>query len=137
MNAYYQCLNGNVTYGGQDVNVYGVGVAQDERFHYIHLRPESENDLSNKSSFVTSAVIVVDIYTVHEGSIDYSVVEDIDRQVRQLLFPTRTTTGLADASGMQITISKMENSVYLDGFNGTRHEYRKVTRFFNRINQLN
>lgn len=134
--AYYHCLNGNITYNGQDVNVYNVAVSANERYHYIHLRPESESDQSNKAVFVTNPIIVVDIYTVHEGSIDAGVVEDIDNQVRQLLFPTRNTTGL-NVTGFQVTIIKMENSTYLDGFNGSRHEYRKVTRFFNRLNQLN
>lgn len=134
--AYYHCLNGNITYNGQAVNVYRVGVESDERFHYIQLRAESENDQSDKTKFVTNPVVVIDIYTVHEGSIDESVVQDIDNQVRQLLFPTRTTTGLI-VTGFQVTITRMENSTYLDGFNGVRHEYRKITRFFNRLNQLN
>lgn len=134
--AYYHCLNGNITYNGEDVNVYRVGVDKDDKFHYIQFRPESENDQSNKSVFVTNPIVIMEILTVHEGAIDASVVEDIDNQARQLLFPTRNTTGLT-VTGFQVTITRIENSSYLDGFNGSRHEHRKITRFFNRLNQLN
>lgn len=134
--AYYHCLNGNITYNGDNVNVYGIGVEESEKFHYIQLRPESEGDLSNKDVFVTSPVIILDINTVHEGSIDYGVVEDIDNQAKQLLFPTRRTNGLIITGDFQVTIIKHDNGNYLEGFDGTRHNYRKVLRFFNRINQM-
>jgi hypothetical protein len=117
--AYYQCLNGNITYNGQEVNVYNVGVDASDKFHYIHLRPESESDASNKSSFVTSPVVVMDIVTVHDGSIDASVVENIDDQVRQLIFTARNTVGIVVNDDFQLLNVIAQNSSYLDGFDGT------------------
>jgi len=133
--AYFHVLDGSITYNGQPVNVYNVSVSASENFHHILLRPESESDSSNKRSFVTNPVVIADIVTVHEGGIDASVVEYIDDQMRDLIFTTRNTTALLESSGMQILNVKAENSSYLDGFNGTRHEYRKITRFTNRILQ--
>ena len=133
--AYYQALNGNITYNGQPVNVYNVSVSANERFHHILLRPESENDSSNKRSFVTNPVVIADIITVHEGGIDPSVVEYIDDRMRNLIFTTRNTTALNQVAGMQVLNVKAENSSYLDGFDGVRYEYRKITRFTNRLLQ--
>lgn len=134
--AYYQCLNGNITYGGQDVNVYNVAVDSTDRFHYVLIRPESESDSSNKHSFVTNPVVVIDIMTVHDGGIDASVVEDIDDQIRQLIFTARNTVGIVITADFQLLNVIARNSNYLDGFDGTRHEFRKITRFENRVNQF-
>lgn len=136
LTAYYLCLNGNIEYNGDNVDVYKVGVPISENSHYILLRPESENDNSHKSSFVTNPVIVVDIMTVHEGAIDPSIVENIDNQIKELLLPTRATNGLTIGDDFQVLNVKAENSFYQDGFNGARHEYRKIVRYSNRVNQF-
>jgi hypothetical protein len=133
--SYFHVLDGSITYNGRAVNVYNVSVSADENFHHIVLRPESESDSSNKRSFVTNPVIIADIVTVHEGGIDASVVEYIDDQMRDIIFTTRNTTAMNPVSGMQILNVKAENSSYLDGFDGVRYEYRKITRFSNRILQ--
>lgn len=132
--AYYQLLAGNITYNSQEVKIYNVAVDANDRFHYIQLRPESETDASNKSSFVTNPVIIADILTLHDGAIDASIVEDIDNQMRQLLFPTRQGI-VIDESDYQVLNIKAESSNYLEGLNGSKHEHRKITRFTNRIVQ--
>lgn len=133
--AYYQCLDGNITYDGQQVNIYNVAVAASENYHHIVLRPESEFDQSNKSSFVTNPVVIADVITVHNGAIDAGVVEDIDDQMRQLIFTARNTTGLTITGDFQVLNVRVEGSNYLDGFDGSKHEQRKITRFSNRLNQ--
>lgn len=130
LNAYYQCLKTIPS-----VNVYQVMADAEDEGNYILLRAESETDASNKSSFVTNPIVVMDIVTRHEGAIDASVVDTIDNQARQLLFPTRKTIGLPAQSGIQILNVRAESSTYLDGFDGSVYEHRKITRFFNRINQ--
>lgn len=133
--AYFNCLDGNITYDGEPVKIYNVGVSADENNHHIQLRPESEFNNSNKSSFVISPVIIADIITYHAGAIDASIVEVIDDQLKTLLLPTRRTNGLAPISGVQITSIAFDNGTYLDGFDGKKHEYRKIIRFTNRLNQ--
>lgn len=134
--SYYQCLQGNITYGGNAVNCYNVAVPAGTTFHHVVIRPESESDSSNKSSFVTNPVVIIDIVTVHDGAIDAGIVEDIDDQIRQLIFPTRDSIGIVVTEDFQLLNVIARNSNYLDGFDGTRHEYRKITRFENRVNQF-
>lgn len=134
LTAYYDLLNGNITYSGDPVNVYVNGVSSTERSHYIQLRMESEFNDSNKPYFVTEPVVIADICTFHDGSIDASVVEDIDNQMRQLMFPTRKGI-IIDTTDYRILNIKIENSSYLEGYDGSRHEHRKITRFNNRITQ--
>lgn len=132
--ACYQLTNGNITYNGEQVNSYNVSVNANDRFHYIQWRPESEPDNSNKSSFVTTPAIIADILTVHEGGIDAGVVEDIDNQLKQLIFPTRQGI-VIDLDDYQILNIKHEGSSYLDSFDGSKHTYRKIVRISCRIVQ--
>ena len=134
--AYYQCLDGNITYDGQQVNIYNVAVAANETFHHIVLRPESEFDSSNKSSFVTNPVIVADVITVHHGAIDAGVVEEIDNAMRELIFTARNTTGLTITGDFQVLNVRIESTTYLDGFDGSKHEHRKISRFTHTLNQI-
>lgn len=135
LKAYYQRLNGNITYNGQAVNVYRGSVDSADKFHYIQLKPESETDSSNKNVFITNPVVIADIMTVHDGGIDESIVQDIDNQMRQLLFTSTQITNLIAEAGMQILNVRVLNSVYLDGYDGTRYQYRKITSFSNRVLQ--
>lgn len=135
LKAYYQTLNGNITYNGQEVKVYRTSIDSADNFHYIQLKPESETDSSNKNVFITNPVVIADILTVHDGGIDESIVQDIDNQMRQLLFSSTQITNLIAEAGMQILNVRAESSTYLDGFDGTRYQYRKITRFSNRVLQ--
>lgn len=129
LDAYATCLAGILP-------VYQVSVDDKQTGNYILLRMESETDLSDKNKFVTSPVIIIDIVTRHEGAIDASVVEGYDNEVRQAIWPTRRTTGLADWIGAQVTMVNFEGANYIDSFDGARYEHRKITRLSNRLNQL-
>jgi len=134
LSAYFNILSGNIISEGNPVNVYINGVDATETRNYIQLRAESEFNDSNKSKFVTEPVVVADICTFHDGSIDASVVEEIDNRMRELMFPNRQGQ-IIQTADYEILNIKIENSTYLDGYNGAKHEHRKITRFNNRIIQ--
>jgi hypothetical protein len=79
-------------------------------------------------------VVGIEIVTVFPVSIDKSVVNDIDNQIRQLLFPTRQCALVTD--GFQILNVRLLSSTYLDDDDGVRKYYRKETRFFHLLNEL-
>jgi hypothetical protein len=136
LNGYYQCLQG-IAYDSVPVRVYQLSVDKDERYHHIQLRMESETDASNRSQFVTTPIVIVEIITVHDRGIDASIVEDIDAQVRALIFPTRRTLGISMPEESQLLNVRIESVTYLDEFDAARYRHRKILRFTNRINQLN
>lgn len=134
--AWYELLNGNLTYGSKEVKVYSEDADNNDTFHHVEIKAESETDDSNKTSFVTNPVIVIDIVTVHSIAVKKSVVNDIDNQIRELLFPTRSCA-LPLLDGLQVTLVKPQGGTYLNDFDGTKKYYRKVTRYQHRITQLN
>lgn len=134
VDAWFDLLDGNLTYGGQEVKVYKEDAANNNTFHYVLLRAESETDDSNKATFVTRAVVIVDIITVHPVSVKRSIVDEIDDQIRELIFPTRQHALVTD--DFQILNVSPVSSMYLNDFDGTKKIYRKITRFINRINEI-
>lgn len=134
LDSWFELLNGNITYNGSPVPVYPGDPANAYYGHHIILRGESETDNSNKTSFVTKPVVVVDIVTVHPVSINKSVVNNIDDQVRQLLFPARQHD-LPALDGLQITVVIPQSANYLEDDDGVRRYHRKITRFIHRIAQ--
>jgi hypothetical protein len=134
INSWQALLEGNLTYGGREVNVYKEDASNDEDFHHVELKAESETDASNKTGFVTNPVVIVEIITVHQVSVQRSVVDDIDDQIRELLFPTRKCA-LPALTDLQITNVSAQGSTYLNDSDGTKKYYRKSTRFIHRITQ--
>lgn len=135
-NSWFELLNGNLSYDGQEVKVYLEDADNDDAYHYVLIRTESESDDSNKTSFVTNPIIIIDIVTVHSISVRRSVADNIDNQIRQLVFPNRKSN-LPALSGLQITNVIPQSSNYLNEDNGTVRYYRKLTRFIHRITQTN
>ncbi len=134
LNAWYDLLNGQITYNSVPVKIYPGDPANDDYGHHVIIRAESETDASNGSSFMLNSVVGIEIVTVFPVSIDKSVVNDIDNQIRQLLFPTRQCALVTD--GFQILNVRLLSSTYLDDDDGVRKYYRKETRFFHLLNEL-
>lgn len=136
LNSWFDLFDGNISYDGSEVKVYPGDPANDDYNHHIVLRAESETDDSNKSTFVTKPVIVLDIVTVHPVSINKSVVNNIYGQCMALLFPTRKHA-LPPLQNLQITNVIPNGGSYLEEDDGTRKYHRKTTRFIHRITQTN
>ena len=133
--SWFSLLDGNLTYNSIDVNVYMEDPDNDEENHHVLIRAESETDDSNKHSFITRPVIVIDIITYHPVSINRAVVDNIDDQIRGLVFPTRKHD-LPPLQDLQITNVIPEGGSYLTEDDGTKRIYRKTTRYTHRITQI-
>lgn len=135
LNSWFALLDGNLSFDSREVKVYPTDADNSDDFHHVIIRAESETDESNKTSFVTKAVVIIEIVTVHSVSINKSVANNIDNQVRELLFPTRHHN-LPALNGLQITNVIPQGGSYLDEDDGTKKYYRKVTRYNHRITQI-
>ena len=133
--SWLSLLDGNLNYNSIPVKVYPEDPDNNEENHHVLIRAESETDDSNKHSFVTRPVVVIDIITLHDVSINRTIVDDIDGQIRGLLFPTRKCA-LPPLDGLQITNVIAEGGSYLTEDDGTKRVYRKTTRFIHRITQI-
>ena len=132
VNAWFDLLDGNLTYNSRTVKVYKEDSPNTEDYHHVLIRAESETDDSNKQLFVTVPVIIIDIITLHDVSVKRSIVDDIDNQIRELIFPTRRH-GLTDPTDLQIVKVIPSSSMYLPDDDGVKRIYRKITRYSHSI----
>lgn len=134
IDSWQSLLEGNLTYGSREVKVYKEDAGNDDEFHHVEIRAESETDDSNKTAFVTRPVVIIEIVTVHSISVKRSIVDAIDDQIRDLLFPTRQCA-LPAMDGLQITNVIPQSSSYLNDNDGSKKYYRKLTRYIHRVTQ--
>lgn len=133
--SWLSLLDGQLTYNSRAVNVYAEDPDNTEDYHHVLIRAESETDNSPKRNFITRPVVTIDIITLHPVSINRTVVDDIDDQIKGLAFPV-DRQALPALNGLQITNVVAENSSYLTDQDGTQRIYRKITRFIHRITQV-
>lgn len=134
IDAWFNLLDGNLSYESSQVPVFKEDPANYTAGHYVLLQAESETDDSNKTSFVTNPVVVVDIVTVHSIGVKRSVADAIDDQIREIVWPTRKCALVT--TGFQISNVTPSSANYLEEDDGSKRYYRKVTRFTHRVNQL-
>gem|GEM_PF-5782691 len=134
VDAWFDLLGGNLEYDSTEVPVFKEDPPNYIAGHYVLIQAESETDDSNKTSFITNPVVVIDIVTVHSVSVQRSVVDIIDDQIRELVWPTRKCALIT--TGFQISNVTPSSANYLEEDTGSDPRYyRKVTRFTHRINQ--
>ena len=135
-NSWYSLLSGGIMIDSVILNVYKEDVPEEETNHYVLIRAEGETDTSNKRSFRTESVVIVDIVTTFENNVDSSVVDSIDNQIQALVFNGPPLNNLSVQSGMQILNVKAETTSYLPQEDGTKKFYRKVSRYRHTIFQI-
>lgn len=89
--AIYSLLAGNVTYGGEQINVYSV-VPQSVQNDYIYLANTNFNEANAKDRFTSNGTIQIQIVTRfdHDGFTNKKL-NSIVNQVKNLLKPTVTS----------------------------------------------
>jgi hypothetical protein len=132
--AWYELLNGNITYNSAPIPVYTEDAPADRQSHYIILRAEGGTDDSNNNRFEENAVVVIDIVTVHRNNVKRSIADDIDRQIFNLVLPTANVNVLPWQDGIQIVNVKRDTTAYLYEDDGaTDKYYTKASRYNHKI----
>ena len=99
--AIFEAINGLVSYGGSVVPVYS-GYAETDDKIYIILEDINEvqaND--NKSKFLTSATINIEVVQVSDRGVSYKAVDEITGAIMQILVPTPFKAGFTIDANFQ------------------------------------
>lgn len=131
--AWYDLLNGSITYNSTAIEAFMEDVPEDHAGHYIWIHAEGGGYAGNKSSLADNDVVVIDIVTVFNNNVDRSVCEDIDAQITTLLYSTASINNLAVQSGVQFGQVIRETTAYLNEQDSVNKYYRKVSRYKTRV----
>lgn len=138
----YASLKGNLIrrFDGSNgaVSVYDGQVTTDNDNIYVLLSTETTNDLSNRTRFVKSVSLLLEIIHRAEYSIESRVLDDIEEQVIDQLTPTPLSTGIVPQTGFQFSVLRVENGNKLNmAISPTSTINRKLLTITCRVAQLN
>ena len=134
MGEWFNLLDGNITFNGNDVPVYTDDVPTEVTEPYILLRAEGETTVKNNSGFFVNAVIITEIVTSYAVSVNRGDVDTINSQITELVFPTPNTYGINTLTNHQVTDIQLQSSTYLLE-DADKKYYSKISRYEHFLNQ--
>jgi len=131
---YLAILNGNITYGGKNVPVYGTNSFETVPQNYIIIGDITESADNNNQLFVSGADVVIDIFSEQYMIRNNSIIDDIADQILTLLIPTTGVQDIGD-NEFQIYATARTSSRYLTMQEGNNFINRKILIINNSIIQ--
>lgn len=131
---YVTTLNGNITYNGKNVPVYGQTPFGTTPQYYVIIGDINEVANNTNHTFQNQVDVVVDIFAEQYRVYDNSVVDNITSQILNLLIPTPNVNGFSDANFFVYPTSRT-SSRYLPLVNGDNFVARKIITISNLVNQ--
>lgn len=128
--AYFQALNGNITYNSNDVPIYDVyAIPEGVTYPYILLSSQTSSQISVKRCKRYNTTLLVDIVTGNQQPIGRGQSEDIAEQVENIVTPGTFVELDLSTYGYQLLNTELESNTDLSSKNDTYYIFRKLLRF--------
>lgn len=131
---YVNALNGNITYNGKDVPVYGQDPFKTLPKNYVIISSITEQANNTNNSFQNIVQVDIDIFSEQYRVNDLSVVDNISDQILNILIPDTGIDGFDDSYFEVFPMARI-NSLYLPLRNGDNFVARKIITINNLVNQ--
>jgi len=131
---YLSILNGNISYNGRNVPVYGNDTFETMPENYVIIGDITETADNNNQLFVSGADVVIDIFSEQYMTRNNSIIDDIADQILTLLIPTTGVQDIGD-NEFQIYATSRTSSRYLTMQEGNNFINRKILIINNSIIQ--
>ena len=131
---YVNALNGNLTYNGQDVPVYGQTPFKTPPKNYVVISSIIEVANNNNQYFGNSVDVVIDIFSEQYRVYDNAVVDNIAGQILNILIPDTAVDGFSDTDFVVYPTARTSSN-YLPLQNGENFVARKIITISNLVNQ--
>lgn len=131
---YVNALNGNLSYNGKDVPVYGQTPFDTTPQNYVVIGNITETSENTNHSFGNNVEVVVDIFSEQYRVNDLGVVDNIASQILNILIPDTQVDGFDDANFEVFPIGRT-SSRYLPLQDGDNYVARKIITINNLVNQ--
>jgi hypothetical protein len=131
---YVNALNGNLSYNGKDVPVYGQTPFNTTPQNYVVIGNISETSDNTNHSFGNNVEVVIDIFSEQYRVNDLGVVDNIASQILNILIPDTQVDGFDDTYFEVFPIGR-SSSRYLPLQDGDNYVARKIITINNLVNQ--
>jgi hypothetical protein len=131
---YVTALNGNLTYNGKDVPVYGQTPFRTTPQNYVVISAISETAANTNHNFGNEVEVVIDIFSEQYRIYDNEVVDNIAGQILNILIPDPGVNGFSDTYFEVFPMARISSS-YLPLQNGDNFVARKLITISNLVNE--
>jgi len=131
---YVNALNGNLSYNGKDVPVYGQTPFDTTPQNYVVIGNINEVSDNTNHSFGNNVEVVIDIFSEQYRVNDLGVVDNIASQILNILIPDTQVDGFDDTYFEVFPIGR-SSSRYLPLQDGDNYVARKIITINNLVNQ--
>jgi len=131
---FINALNGNLSYNGKNVPVYGQTPFKTPPQYYVVISSISEVANNTNNSFGNNVDVVIDINAAQYRVYDNAVVDNIASQILNILIPDTGIDGFDDSDFEVFPIARTSSS-YLPVQDGDNFIARKIITLSNLVNQ--
>lgn len=131
---YVDLLNGNLTYNGKDVPVYGQTPFRTTPQNYVVIGAIAESSDNTNHNFRNDVEVTIDIFSEQYRTYDNGVVDNIASQILNILIPDTNVNGFSDAYFIVYPMGRT-SSRYLPLQNEQNFIARKIITISNLVNQ--
>lgn len=128
--AYFNALDGNITFDGSPVPVCDEKVEdQENNTMYVILSTQTSVDDGSFDSFDHETTMLLDIVHKTQDTVSKDGVDDVAQQIFDIILPTVKTNGLT-ATGVQFTNVRIESDQYFNfALTTAKSTVRRLIRF--------
>jgi hypothetical protein len=133
-NIYVSALNGNISYNGQNVPVYGQQPFTTTPQNYIVISSITETPRNTNNSFGNNVDVTIDIFSEQYRTYDNSIVDQISSYILNILIPDTQINNFGDLD-FDVFPYQRSSSSYLPLRDGENFVARKIITISNLVNQ--
>jgi hypothetical protein len=130
--AYFNALDGNITYNGSTIPVYDEEADETGGDYYIIISTITDADLPNKGKFMNDVEVLIDVVSQNNWRVDLvkQIVDSITAKILNEIIPSIGTTSLIENADFQIVDVRKASTQHIPVIDtGTKKIVRRLTRF--------
>jgi hypothetical protein len=130
--AYFNALDGNITYNGSTIPVYDEEADETGGDYYIIISTITDADFPNKGKFMNDVEVLIDVVSQNNWRVDLvkQIVDSITAKILNVIIPSIGTTSLIEDADFQIVDVRKASTQHVPVIDtGTKKIVRRLTRF--------
>lgn len=130
--AYFNALDGVITYNGSTVPVYDEEADETGGDYYILISTITDADFPNKGKFMNDVEVLIDVVSQNNWRVDLvkQIVDSITAKIMNVIIPSVGNTSLSDSADFQIVDVRKAGTQHVPIIDtGTKKIVRRLTRF--------
>lgn len=112
--AYFDLLDGNITYGGKVVPVVDEKLEMNinDTELYVIFTSQNEVNVNTKSNWIREVEMAIRVVNYRQSTNTKEAVENVSSQILNIIFPSKNTNSVSLDSPLKLSMAVLMNSEY-------------------------